>query len=254
MFGTLNLAKKAIELGTEKFVLISTDKAVNPSNIMGVSKRLSELIVSSLAEESSKCKLCSVRFGNVLNSSGSVIPLFREQISKGGPVTVTHQDVERYFMTVEEASELVIQSASLANRGEIFILDMGAPVKIATIAEKLIKLNGLTIKNTKNPEGDIEITFIGLKPGEKISEDLFYNYKTHPTKHKKIYIAIEEVIHWESIKQIVDELEEICFYSSLNKLKIFLKKEILKYRKKTEVPKIVTPIKLKKTNYNNPSI
>lgn len=176
VFGTLSVARAALEQGVETFVLISTDKAVRPTNIMGATKRWAELIVHDCARTArlngSAQRFCAVRFGNVLGSSGSVIPLFREQIAQGGPVTVTHPEITRYFMSIHEAVELVIQAGSLSEGGEVFLLDMGDPVKIVDLASNMIGLAGRTVKNVDNPNGDIEIEFIGLRPGEKLYEEL----------------------------------------------------------------------------------
>ena len=184
-----------------KLILISTDKAVRPTNIMGASKRLSELIVQGFSSgllgnsiENSKFKTCftMVRFGNVLNSSGSVIPLFQNQIDQGGPITLTHPDIIRYFMTIPEATQLVMQASALAKGGEVFLLDMGNPIKIKSLAEQMINLSGLTLKSENNPDGDIEIVVTGLRPGEKLYEELLINAKSEPTSHPLIYRANEK--------------------------------------------------------------
>lgn len=198
---TENLCKLAKKNNIKQLILISSDKAVRPTNIMGASKRVSELIVQSYAssqnensnQKQSNSNLFSmVRFGNVLGSSGSVIPLFEKQILKGGPVTVTHKDIIRYFMTISEAVQLVIQSASMARGGDIFLLDMGEPIKILNVAEKMIKLNGYTIKNNENPNGDIEIVLTGLRPGEKLYEELLIDSESVPTEHGLIYRSIKD--------------------------------------------------------------
>jgi FlaA1/EpsC-like NDP-sugar epimerase len=183
VLGTRTVAELAERFNAETFVLISSDKAVNPTNVMGASKRVAEMVVQELATRS-KCRFMSVRFGNVLGSRGSVIPLFKKQIASGGPITITHPDIIRYFMTIPEASQLVLQAGALGHGGEVFVLDMGAPVKIVDLARDLIKLSGL------EPEVDIKIKFTGLRPGEKLYEELLTAEEgTASTQHKKIFIA-----------------------------------------------------------------
>ena len=188
MAGTKTCAEAAIET-SRNFFLISTDKAVRPTNIMGATKRFSELILQSLAKNS-PTRMTMVRFGNVIGSSGSAIPLFQEQIKAGGPVTVTHPDVIRYFMSIPEAAELVIQAGAMGKGGDVFVLDMGEPVNIYELAKRLIKLSGMEVKDEDNPEGEIEIIFTGLRPGEKLYEELFGD-KVSTTEHKQILRAEE---------------------------------------------------------------
>ena len=213
VFSTEAICKVSKELKISKVILISTDKAVRPTNIMGASKRIAELIVQVCAEEEngnfenkSKTKFSMVRFGNVLNSSGSVVPIFNEQISNGGPITITHPDIIRYFMTIEEAAQLVIQSAKLARGGDLFVLDMGNPVKITELAEQMIILNGLKLKNNLNPEGDIDIVFTGLRPGEKLYEELLIDAECLKTSHPLIFRALEKSIDpvrlWEKLEKL----------------------------------------------------
>jgi FlaA1/EpsC-like NDP-sugar epimerase len=191
VLGTLTLAREAREAGVERFILISSDKAVRPTNVMGASKRLAELVVQDLAERSQGTVFAMVRFGNVLGSSGSVIPLFQDQIARGGPVTLTHSDVTRYFMTVQEAVRLVLRASSFARGGEVFVLDMGAPVAIRKLARHVIEASGYTVRNRANPEGDIEIVITGLRPGEKLHEELLIGEGFLTTAHEKIFAARE---------------------------------------------------------------
>ena len=193
--GTLKAARSAKAASVERFVLISTDKAVRPTNVMGATKRFAELCVQYLASKSNDSTVFSmVRFGNVLGSSGSVVPLFREQIAKGGPVTITHPDINRFFMTIPEAASLVIQAGTIARGGEVFVLDMGEPVKITKLAESMIHLSGLTVKSASNPSGDIELMFSGLRPGEKLYEELLIGDNVIPTSNDKIMCAQEALM------------------------------------------------------------
>ncbi|MEM7320790.1 MAG: nucleoside-diphosphate sugar epimerase/dehydratase, partial [Pseudomonadota bacterium] len=189
--GTQILADAARSAGVERFILISTDKAVRPTNIMGATKRIAEMVIQDLQTRSDKTRFAMVRFGNVLDSSGSVIPLFREQIAAGGPVTLTHKDVNRFFMTVPEAARLVLLAGSYADGGDVFVLDMGKPVKIADLARQMIELSGRTVRNAQNPDGDIEIAVTGLRPGEKLYEELLIGGDTLATPHPKILRAQE---------------------------------------------------------------
>ena len=221
VFSTLSLCKASYESSVNKFLLVSSDKAVRPSNIMGASKRFSELIVTAFAEKEQNEKKVSstcfsmVRFGNVLNSSGSVVPLFKEQISKGGPITITHPEVIRYFMTIKEASELMLQACSMSKGGELFLLDMGSPVKIKDLARKMIKLSGLSIKNKENRKGDIEIIYKGLRSGEKLYEELLIDAEAIKTEHPLIYQAKEKGMPYlvlmeklNYLKKSIDDFDE----------------------------------------------
>lgn len=220
VLGTLNTAQAAIQAGVEHFVLISTDKAVRPTNVMGSTKRLAEMVLQALSAEPApllygddsgvrqvnKTRFTMVRFGNVLGSSGSVIPLFRDQIKRGGPVTVTHPKITRYFMTIPEAAQLVIQAGSMGQGGDVFVLDMGQPVRIAELAEKLIHLSGMSIRSEKCPHGDIAIEYTGLRPGEKLYEELLIGDNVSPTEHPMIMTASEEYLPWDQLKRLLSRL------------------------------------------------
>ena len=206
VFGTFHVAEAAIAAGVRRFVLISTDKAVRPTNVMGASKRLAELVLQGLAQRQSDTIFSMVRFGNVLGSSGSVVPLFRDQIRDGGPVTVTHPDIIRYFMTIPEASQLVLQAGSMGQGGEVFVLDMGEPVKIADLARKMIHLMGLMEKTDDRPDGDIEIVFSGLRPGEKLYEELLIGDNPQGTAHPRIMMAREVSMPWDEVEQTLNHL------------------------------------------------
>lgn len=217
-FGTLYTALAARNAQVRHFVLISTDKAVRPTNVMGASKRIAELVLQALAEQPSRTIFSMVRFGNVLGSSGSVVPLFRKQIKEGGPLTVTHPDIIRYFMTIPEAAQLVIQAGALAKGGEVFLLDMGEPVKIIDLARRMIHLSGYTIKDEQNSTGNIEIKFTGLRPGEKLYEELLIDSKADKTPHPKIFKAHEALISWPSLELKLKELDSNCSKRDLYKL------------------------------------
>ncbi|MDC1318143.1 polysaccharide biosynthesis protein [Candidatus Thioglobus sp.] len=207
IFGTLNCAQVAIDRGVETFVLISTDKAVRPTNTMGATKRSSELILQALSIKQSRTTFSIVRFGNVLGSSGSVIPLFKKQIKDGGPLTVTDKNIFRYFMIVEEAVELVIQAGAMSSGGDVFVLDMGDPLSIDDLAKKMIRLSGLKVKDELNPDGDIEIIYTGLRPGEKLFEELLIGNNVSVTENPLIMRAEEDMLQWDELKPILDGLE-----------------------------------------------
>lgn len=220
VIGTLNTAQAALQAGVSNFVLISTDKAVRPTNVMGSTKRLAELTLQALSRELApvlfgdkanisrvnKTRFTMVRFGNVLGSSGSVIPLFHKQIKSGGPLTVTHPKITRYFMTIPEAAQLVIQAGSMGQGGDVFVLDMGEPVRIVELAEKMIHLSGLSVRSDKNPHGDIAIEFTGLRPGEKLYEELLIGDNVVATQHPMIMSANEDHLDWEILKGKLTEL------------------------------------------------
>jgi FlaA1/EpsC-like NDP-sugar epimerase len=206
VISTWYTAEAALDAGVETFVLISTDKAVNPTNVMGATKRAAEVVLQGLHQRSEKTRFCMVRFGNVLASSGSVVPLFQEQIRRGGPVTVTHPDVIRYFMTIPEAAQLVIQAGSMARGGDVFVLDMGKPVKISDLARRMVHLMGLSIRDATNPEGDIEIAYTGLRPAEKLYEELLIGNNVSGTDHPMIMRAMEHSLPWAQVEGLLAEL------------------------------------------------
>lgn len=200
-FGTLTTARVAQELGVADFVLISTDKAVRPTNVMGASKRLAEMVLQALATQTSGTQFTMVRFGNVLGSSGSVVPLFRQQIKDGGPITLTDPEVTRFFMTIPEAAQLVIQAGAMARGGDVFVLDMGESVKIGDLARRMVELSGLYVRDEENPEGDIEIRVTGLRPGEKLYEELLIGENPQPTAHPRIMKAHDDFLPWPVLEQ-----------------------------------------------------
>ncbi|MGO7211712.1 polysaccharide biosynthesis protein [Rhizobium ruizarguesonis] len=210
VMGTLIAARAANKCGVSNFVLISTDKAVRPTNVMGASKRLAEMVLQALAAESAtdrmRTNFSMVRFGNVLGSSGSVVPLFRQQIKEGGPVTLTHPDITRYFMTISEASQLVIQAGAMADGGDVFLLDMGEPVRIADLARKMVELSGLTVRDESNSEGDIELSVTGLRPGEKLYEELLIGDNPETTEHPRIMKAREDFLSWPELSKRLNSL------------------------------------------------
>ncbi len=210
VFGTYYAAKAAVEANVESFVLISTDKAVRPTNVMGATKRMAELGLQAISQTGTSTRFCMVRFGNVLGSSGSVIPLFKKQIAKGGPVTVTHPDIIRYFMTIPEAAQLVIQAGAMGKGGDVFVLDMGEPVKITDLAKNLIQLSGLEVKSDDNPYGDIEIKFTGLRPGEKLFEELLIGDNVNQTDHSRIMTAQEVCLSPSEYDALFQKLDTAC--------------------------------------------
>ena len=207
VLGTLVLARAAARSGVASFTLISTDKAVRPTNVMGASKRAAELVIQDLAQELPATRLAMVRFGNVLGSSGSVVPLFREQIAKGGPITLTHPEIIRFFMTIPEAAQLVLQAAVLARGGDLFLLDMGEPVRILDLANQMVRLSGLSLRDGQHPQGDIEIICTGLRPGEKLYEELLIDAESEPTSHPLIYRATEGAIPPEQLWPQIEAME-----------------------------------------------
>jgi FlaA1/EpsC-like NDP-sugar epimerase len=222
--GTMVAAQAAINAKVETFILISTDKAVRPTNIMGITKRIAELVVQSLSTTTSSTSFAMVRFGNVLDSSGSVIPMFKKQIKSGGPVTVTDPRIVRYFMTISEAVELVIQASAMSEEGNLFVLDMGEPILIVDLATKMIQLSGLQVADESNPDGDIEIKYIGLRPGEKLYEEILASKETIKTENPLIFKAEEEIIEWTLLKPILEELKISCIKTDLAEIRRILAK------------------------------
>ena len=235
VFGTLSIVKLALKYKVENFILISTDKAVRPTNVMGASKRIAELICQAFAKEGATTTLSMVRFGNVLGSSGSVIPRFRSQIKAGGPVTVTHPDINRYFMTIPEASQLVIQAGAMANGGEVFVLDMGEPVRIADLAITMVKLHGLSPYFVAHPDdvspekGDIPICFTGLRKGEKLFEELLIGNDPQSTDHPRVMSATEIAMSPRDLMQVLDELLEACKVYDLSAIHDILQELPIEY-------------------------
>lgn len=211
VYGTLFCALAAVDAGVETFVLISTDKAVRPTNTMGASKRMAELCLQALAAEPGRqTRFCMVRFGNVLGSSGSVVPVFEKQIAAGGPITLTHEDITRYFMTIPEAAQLVIQAGAMAKGGDVFVLDMGESVKIIDLAKQMVRLSGLEVKDEENPGGDIEIKITGLRPGEKLYEELLIGDEVQKTTHPRIMTASEVMLPWSALSDILNRMDTAC--------------------------------------------
>jgi FlaA1/EpsC-like NDP-sugar epimerase len=233
--GTLLAVEAAISTKVETFVLISTDKAVRPTNVMGATKRIAELVLQAFAKQTHSTCLTMVRFGNVLGSSGSVIPLFKKQIKEGGPVTVTHANVVRYFMTIPEAVELVIQAGAMGQGGDVFVLDMGEPVKIYDLAVKMIQLSGLQVLDENNSDGDIEIKFTGLKYGEKLYEELLVGDNVSETDNKLIMRANEEMIDWDNLKPMLSSLEEASVNNEQEKILKLLKQIVPQFEVKSNV-------------------
>ena len=232
--GTKICAEVAIEAEVETMVLISTDKAVRPTNIMGATKRFAELILQSLAS-TSRTRMTMVRFGNVIGSSGSAIPLFQQQIREGGPVTVTHPEVIRYFMSIPEAAELVIQAGAMGVGGDVFVLDMGEPVKIYELAKRLINLSGMEVKDKDNPEGDIEIIFTGLRPGEKLYEELLIGDNVSTTHHKQIFRAEEDFLSFNDLEDYFDQLTTAEKNGDVKKLRDILKEVVSGFTPEEEI-------------------
>ncbi|MCH7671057.1 MAG: polysaccharide biosynthesis protein [Proteobacteria bacterium] len=235
IFGTLISAQAAEQYEVKNFVLISTDKAVRPTNFMGATKRFAEQVLQAIAQGECATRFSIVRFGNVLGSSGSVVPLFRKQISAGGPVTVTHPEVTRYFMTVQEAAQLVIQAGSMATGGDVFVLDMNEPIRIVDLAKKMVHLMGYDIKDENSYRGDIAIEYTGLRPGEKLHEELMIGESVTGTEHPKIVRAEEETLSWEALQRLLDRLRKACSQIDLQEIRAVLMEAVDGFEPKEEV-------------------
>lgn len=241
VFGTLRTAQAAIAAGVETFVLVSTDKAVRPTNVMGATKRLAELVCQALAESQRKTRFSMVRFGNVLGSSGSVVPLFRRQIEAGGPITITHPEITRYFMTIPEAAQLVIQAGSMAKGGDVFVLDMGEPVKIADLAKHMVRLSGLELSgvDAKGLGGDIDVIYTGLRPGEKLYEELLIGDKVEPTHHERIMTAHEVYWPWPRLEHLLNNLFDACQANDHEEIRRLLLEAPIAYRPQGEIVDLI---------------
>lgn len=229
VLGTLNVALAARKHGIASFVLISTDKAVRPTNVMGATKRLSEMVLQALNAAGGSGKFSMVRFGNVLGSSGSVVPLFRGQIAAGGPVTITHPEITRYFMTIPEAAQLVIQAGAMAEGGDVFVLDMGEPVRIVDLARSMIELSGFRVRDPESGKGDIAIEHVGLRPGEKLYEELLIGNNPSPSAHPRILRAHEPFIVWEELEVALDRLRDLISARDSSKARALLRELVVEF-------------------------
>lgn len=236
VFGTWYCAEAAITAQVKNFVLISTDKAVRPTNVMGTSKRVAELVLQALAKRQTDTRFTMVRFGNVLGSSGSVVPLFHRQIQSGGPITVTHPDIIRYFMTIPEAAQLVIQAGSMGKGGDVFVLDMGEPVKITSLARKMIHLSGLSEKHEQDPNGDIAIEYSGLRPGEKLYEELLVGDNVEGTSHPRIMTANEVHLSWPETHNLLNRLDQACHEFKVEEVIELLLEAPAAFNKQGDIP------------------
>jgi FlaA1/EpsC-like NDP-sugar epimerase len=229
VFGTLSIAQAAMAVGVKCFVLISTDKAVRPTNVMGATKRLAELILQALSRQQTQTRFSMVRFGNVLGSSGSVVPLFRQQIMAGGPITLTHPEITRYFMTIPEAAQLVLQAGAMGEGGDVFLLDMGEPVKIMDLAKRMVHLSGLEVKSETSLPGAIEIAHVGLRPGEKLYEELLIGSDVEGTSHPLIMRAQEAEIPWLVLQDMLKTLDEACNQFNYEEVRALLMRIVVEY-------------------------
>ena len=240
ILGTYRAAMAAIDAGVDTFVLVSTDKAVRPTSTMGASKRFAEMVLQGMSKiPECETRFTMVRFGNVLGSSGSVVPLFREQIKIGGPVTVTDPKIIRYFMTIPEAAQLVIQAGAMGRGGDVFVLDMGDPVKILDMAKRMIHLSGFEVKDEDNPNGDIEITFTGLRPGEKLYEELLIGENVQPTQHKLIMSADEESLSWKQVEILVEQFNQVVDNYDVEMSRILLIEAVSEFQPQCDVADLV---------------
>jgi FlaA1/EpsC-like NDP-sugar epimerase len=247
VWGTRVCAEAAVRNGVRNFVLVSTDKAVRPTNIMGATKRLAEMVLQALDEQSpvltsmggralsAHTTFSIVRFGNVLGSSGSVVPLFREQIKNGGPITLTHTDITRYFMTISEAAQLVIQAGAIGQGGDVFVLDMGQPVKIIDLARRIVELSGLTVRDELNPDGDIDLVVTGLRPGEKLYEELLIGEKFQPTQHQRIMKAQEQFLSWPHLQEKLNALNIAVGANDVPVIRALLQQTVSGYQPSCDV-------------------
>jgi FlaA1/EpsC-like NDP-sugar epimerase len=237
IFGTLVTAKAAIDEGVSNFVLISTDKAVRPTNIMGASKRIAEICLKALSENliNSKTKFCMVRFGNVFDSSGSVVSKFKKQIKKGGPLTLSHPEITRYFMTVTEAAQLVIQASAMAQGSDVFVLDMGEPIKIRDLARNMIISSGFSVLDDDNPDGDIKIDVVGLKSGEKLYEELLIKNDPKKTEHPKIFKAKDTTISWKELQIELSKLEKLIDQRNIQDILILIEKLVTDFKANRQI-------------------
>jgi FlaA1/EpsC-like NDP-sugar epimerase len=234
-YGTLSMANAAIAAKVKCFVLISTDKAVRPTNVMGATKRLAELVLQAFARKGSATRFSMVRFGNVLGSSGSVVPLFRKQIAAGGPITLTHPEITRYFMTIPEAAQLVIQAGAMGKGGDVFVLDMGEPVRIADLAVRMVHLSGQEVRTPATPTGTIDINYVGLRPGEKLYEELLIGSNVSVTAHPLIQRAKEAEFEWPVLKSMLQQLDEACERFDHNAIRLHLQKIVREYAPSSDI-------------------
>ena len=246
------VAKAAIEMEVPSFVLISTDKAVRPTNIMGASKRVAELVLQALAERGGSTVFSMVRFGNVLGSSGSVVPLFRQQIAQGGPITLTHPEMTRFFMTIPEASQLVIQAGAMAEGGDVFLLDMGEPVKIIDLARRMVELSGLTVRDDDNPDGDIAFEMTGLRPAEKLYEELLISDNPEQTAHPLIMKAHEDFLPWSALEKALYSLQQAMNSGDLVAARELMGKLVSGYRPSADIVDFVALRQMERTDRFGP--
>jgi FlaA1/EpsC-like NDP-sugar epimerase len=253
VFGTLSIARAAMSAEVKCFVLVSTDKAVRPTNVMGATKRFAELILQAFARERSHTRFCMVRFGNVLGSSGSVVPLFRKQIMAGGPITLTHPEITRYFMTIPEAAQLVLQAGAMGEGGDVFVLDMGEPVKIIDLAKRMVHLSGLEVKSEAAPDG-IEIQHVGLRPGEKLYEELLIGDNVEGTEHPLIMRAQESEISWHELQALLAALEDACGRFKYEEVRSLLLRAVQEYAPQCGIEDLVWNEQSKQTGitHNRP--